>query len=128
MQSNWTTMEPRLSRRRLRRPAPEEPAGQLTQAANATFLGWIRGRGEERRLFYWHQPRDVNGWADLELSAGLGRMEPISGLISAQGEARIQALPLSKLRDSTHSFGTSRATSHRPRRGGPSGVPPQPPW
>jgi uncharacterized protein (DUF2252 family) len=39
---------------------------RLTQAASDIFLGWIRGRGEEHRDFYWRQLRDVKGSADLE--------------------------------------------------------------
>ncbi|HZC99863.1 MAG TPA: DUF2252 family protein [Actinomycetes bacterium] len=35
-----------------------------TQAASDAFLGWIRGRDEEHRDFYWRQLRDVKGSVD----------------------------------------------------------------
>jgi uncharacterized protein (DUF2252 family) len=39
---------------------------RVMQAASDIFLGWIRGRGDEHRDFYWRQLRDVKGSADLE--------------------------------------------------------------
>jgi hypothetical protein len=39
---------------------------RLTQAASDIFLGWIRGRGEAHRDFYWRQLLDVKGSADME--------------------------------------------------------------
>ena len=63
---------------------------RLTQAASDIFLGWIRGRGEEHRDFYWRQLLDVKGSADLETIAapGLILYGELCGAALARAHAR----------------------------------------
>ena len=63
---------------------------RLTQAASDIFLGWIRGRGEEHRDFYWRQLRDMKGSADLEtiLPAGFALYAELCGAGLARAHAR----------------------------------------
>jgi hypothetical protein len=63
---------------------------RLTQAASDIFLGWIRGRGEEHRDFYWRQLRDVKGSADLETiePTGLTLYAQLCGAGLARAHAR----------------------------------------
>ena len=79
--------------------APSEYANQgqrvvegqrLMQAASDTFLGWIVGRGDEHRHFYWRQLHDVKGSADLEviLPEGLILYSEVCGAALAGAHAR----------------------------------------
>jgi uncharacterized protein (DUF2252 family) len=63
---------------------------RFTQAASDIFLGWIRGRGAEKRDFYWRQLLDVKGSADLETirPAGLTLYAELCGAALARAHAR----------------------------------------
>jgi uncharacterized protein (DUF2252 family) len=63
---------------------------RLTQAASDIFLGWIRGRGDEHRDFYWRQLLDVKGSADLEAitAPGLVLYGELCGAALARAHAR----------------------------------------
>jgi len=63
---------------------------RLTQAASDIFLGWIRGRGEDHRDFYWRQLLDVKGSADLEAitAPGLILYGELCGAALARAHAR----------------------------------------
>jgi uncharacterized protein (DUF2252 family) len=62
---------------------------RLTQAASDIFLGWIRGRGEDHRDFYWRQLLDVKGSADLETIRPQGFV--LYGELCGAGLARAHA-------------------------------------
>jgi uncharacterized protein (DUF2252 family) len=63
---------------------------RLTQAASDIFLGWIRGRGDEHRDFYWRQLRDMKGSVDLEIirPEGFGLYAQLCGAALARAHAR----------------------------------------
>jgi uncharacterized protein (DUF2252 family) len=63
---------------------------RLTQAASDIFLGWIRGRGDEHRDFYWRQLRDMKGSVDLEIiePEGFGLYAELCGAALARAHAR----------------------------------------
>jgi uncharacterized protein (DUF2252 family) len=63
---------------------------RMIQAASDAFLGWIRGRGSERRDFYWRQLRDVKGSVDPEAiePRGLLRYAEACGATLARACAR----------------------------------------
>ncbi len=63
---------------------------RLTQAASDIFLGWIRGRGEAHRDFYWRQLRDAKGSIDLETiqPAGFALYAQLCGAGLARAHAR----------------------------------------
>jgi uncharacterized protein (DUF2252 family) len=63
---------------------------RLTQAASDIFLGWIQGRGEEQRDFYWRQLRDMKGSVDLEIiqPQGFALYAQLCGAALARAHAR----------------------------------------
>lgn len=90
-EANASVMERHLRRSRYRNHAQRVVTGQrLTQAASDIFLGWIRGRGDEHRDFYWRQLRDVKGSADLDTiqPAGLILYGEACGAALARAHAR----------------------------------------
>jgi uncharacterized protein (DUF2252 family) len=90
-EANESVLERHLRKSRYRNHAQRVVTGQrLTQAASDIFLGWIRGRGDEHRDFYWRQLRDVKGSADLETiqPAGLILYGEACGAALARAHAR----------------------------------------
>jgi uncharacterized protein (DUF2252 family) len=86
-----SVLERHLKKSRYRNHAQRVVDGQrMTQAASDIFLGWIHGRGAERRDFYWRQLRDVKGSADLETiqPAGLILYGEACGAALARAHAR----------------------------------------
>jgi uncharacterized protein (DUF2252 family) len=86
-----SVLEPHLEKSRFENHGQRVVEGQrLTQAASDIFLGWIRGRGEEHRDFYWRQLRDVKGSADLETiePGGLLFYGQFCGHVLARAHAR----------------------------------------
>jgi len=60
------------------------------QSASDAFLGWVTGRGEQRRQFYVRQLRDMKGSAEVERMAptALARYGQICGGTLARAHAR----------------------------------------
>ncbi|MGZ4242643.1 MAG: DUF2252 domain-containing protein [Actinomycetota bacterium] len=62
-----SVLEDHLPASRFRNHGQRVVEGQrLMQAASDVFLGWITGRGEAHRDFYWRQLRDMKGSAVVE--------------------------------------------------------------
>jgi len=67
-----SVLEDHLPKSRYKQPGERVVRGQrMLQAASDIFLGWTRGR-EDDRYFYWRQLRDMKGSADVEAMAPLG--------------------------------------------------------
>jgi uncharacterized protein (DUF2252 family) len=85
-----SVLEPYLEKCRHENHGQRVVEGQrLTQASSDIFLGWIRGRGEERRDFYLRQLRDVKGSADLEIIQPSGLL--VYGQVCGHALARAHA-------------------------------------
>jgi uncharacterized protein (DUF2252 family) len=66
-EANRSVLEDHLRSSRFRNHGQRVVEGQrLMQAASDIFLGWIAGRGEAARHFYWRQLRDMKGSAVVE--------------------------------------------------------------
>ena len=63
---------------------------RLMQSASDAFLGWVTGRGEQRRQFYVRQLRDMKGSAEVErmVPSALARYGQICGGTLARAHAR----------------------------------------
>ena len=85
-----SVLEPHLEKSRFENHGQRVVEGQrMMQAASDIFLGWIRGRGAERRDYYWRQLRDVKGSADLETIQPRGLL--VYGQVCGQALARAHA-------------------------------------
>jgi uncharacterized protein (DUF2252 family) len=90
-EANQSVLERHHRKSQFQNHAQRVVEGQrLTQAASDIFLGWIRGRGEEHRDFYWRQLLDVKGSADLEAitAPGLILYGELCGAALARAHAR----------------------------------------
>jgi uncharacterized protein (DUF2252 family) len=66
-EANRSVLEDHLRSSRFRNHGQRVVEGQrLMQAASDIFLGWITGRGEAGKHFYWRQLRDMKGSAVVE--------------------------------------------------------------
>jgi uncharacterized protein (DUF2252 family) len=66
-EANRSVLEDHLPSSRFRNHGQRVVDGQrLMQAASDVFLGWITGRGEAHKDFYWRQLRDMKGSAVVE--------------------------------------------------------------
>jgi uncharacterized protein (DUF2252 family) len=85
-----SVLEDHLPRSRYQQPGERVVRGQrMLQAASDIFLGWTRGR-DENRHFYWRQLRDMKGSVDVEsmVPAGLSFYARICGWTLARAHAR----------------------------------------
>jgi uncharacterized protein (DUF2252 family) len=85
-----SVLEDHLPRSRYQQHGERVVRGQrMLQAASDIFLGWTRGR-DENRHFYWRQLRDMKGSVDVEsmVPAGLSFYARICGWTLARAHAR----------------------------------------